>query len=67
LKNQICYPPKDHEEKCPITELKFVDKSIADTEYLNNYRWTVVDFTSTHSLVYNKVSDRLPVTGTSLT
>ena len=62
LENQICYEANDHAAKCPITALKFVSKSEATSKYQPDAAWTVVDFTSTHSVVYSKALDNLPVT-----
>jgi len=66
LENQICYSADDHAAKCPITALKFVSKSEATSKYQPDADWTVVDFTSTYSVVYSKVSDSLPVLRTSI-
>jgi len=41
-----------------------VSKSLATSKYRPDAIWRVVDFTSEYSLVYSKVSDRLPVVKT---
>ena len=35
--NKICYPPEETEEKCPITEMKFMSKENSDSLDKSNY------------------------------
>jgi len=56
----ICYPPDEHEEKCPITDIVIISNSaISDYE---QREYTVIVFNETDSIAFTKMSPQLPIT-----
>ena len=59
----MCYAPAEHAAKCPITYIKFMDKT--EAEALDASVYTVLPFKGDSYLVYSKTSsDNLPITAT---
>ena len=65
----MCYPPEEHEESCPITQILFVKYDTID-KYRNNPAYTIQSFYEDDEwtyLVYSKtVVNSLPITTTSV-
>ena len=61
----VCYAPEDHDDSCPINEIRFVlNDELASVE--GNY--SQATFNSQYTLLYSKTNlDALPITATSVT
>ena len=55
----MCYPPDEHADACPITEMKFVLNSQLDTI---EDGYTQVEYNEEKTLIYSKTKlDSLPI------
>ena len=65
--NTVCYPPDQHQNSCPITEMKFVGNAEIEKYKAEPGIWTVKEFSFEDQelyLVYSKTSDNLPIVTT---
>ena len=68
--NTVCYPPSEHEEVCPITQILVVDGDRGE-ELKSDTNYKVIPYRqeefSKKFLVYSKtVADNLPITTTAI-
>ena len=62
----MCYSIEEHSDKCPITEIKFVNTDEL-VNYLDDPNYAFINLTERQILVFSKnVSDNLPITQTSV-
>ena len=63
--NTVCYPQEEHDDACPITEIKFVQNSELDSIQDS---FTQVTFNSEKTLLYSKNNlDALPISSFAVT
>jgi len=62
LENTLCYPEKDREALCPITDIVFVDKK--ETENFAKASYEIQKLYGDSYLAYSRIADSLPITTT---
>ena len=58
--NTICYPPKEHEKSCPITEIRVILNE--ERSQYEERNFTVKVFNDTALIAYSRSEPNLPIT-----